>query len=93
MDTRAEYIKIAQKHDWPVRCFYFVADEHLCRHNNYYRHITQGDRELLSEIVFRTFKSRFQEPTMDEGYQEIKKINFALDEDEANLDEWRKWYL
>jgi bifunctional polynucleotide phosphatase/kinase len=70
-----------------------VAETDLCRHNNYYRHITQGDRELLSEIVFRTFKSRFQEPTMDEGYQEIKKINFVFDGDDTDLDAWRKWYL
>ncbi|CAO3590169.1 unnamed protein product [Absidia cylindrospora] len=93
VDARADFIKIAQKHDIPVRCFYFVADEHLCRHNNYYRHITQGDRDLLSEIVFRTFKSRFQEPTLEEGFTEIKKINFTFDGSEDDLSEWRKWYL
>lgn len=93
METRAEFLKLAKKHDLPVRCFYFVADTDLCRHNNYYRHITQGDRDLLSEIVFRTFKSRFQEPTMDEGYQEIKKINFVFDGDDTDLAAWRKWYL
>ncbi|KAI8340235.1 polynucleotide kinase 3 phosphatase-domain-containing protein [Chlamydoabsidia padenii] len=93
IDTRAEYLKIAKKHDVPVRCFYFVADEHLCRHNNYYRHIVQQDRDLIGDIVFRTFKSRFQEPTLDEGYQEIKKINFYFDGDDAELALWRRWYI
>ncbi|KAI8092988.1 polynucleotide kinase 3 phosphatase-domain-containing protein [Halteromyces radiatus] len=93
-DVRAEYLNLARKHDLPARCFYFVADEHLCRHNNYYRHIRQKEsRDLLSEIVFRTYKSRFQEPTLDEGFAEIKKINFVFEGDDDDLMAWRKWYL
>ncbi|KAF9940150.1 hypothetical protein BGZ65_007905, partial [Modicella reniformis] len=38
-------------------------------------------RERLPDIVFATFAKRYQEPTLDEGFTEIKKINFVPDEE------------
>ncbi|KAG0172213.1 hypothetical protein DFQ30_010907 [Apophysomyces sp. BC1015] len=91
--TRTLYIKLAQLAGVPVRCFHFTADEHLSRHNNLYRAIppSPNGREVLSDIVFRTFKSKFQEPHESEGFDEIKKINFVFDGSDIQWQSWKQW--
>ncbi|KAF9087225.1 hypothetical protein BGX29_000950 [Mortierella sp. GBA35] len=48
-------------------------------------------RERLSEMVFATFAKKYQEPTLKEGFSEIKKINFVPDEDIRAT--WERWYF
>lgn len=48
-------------------------------------------RERLSEMVFATFAKKYQEPTLKEGFSEIKKINFIPDEDIRAT--WERWYF
>ncbi|KAG0227052.1 hypothetical protein BGW42_003177 [Actinomortierella wolfii] len=48
-------------------------------------------RERLSEMVFATYYRKFHEPTLDEGFKEIKKINFLVDEDIREA--WTRWYV
>ncbi|KAI8384401.1 polynucleotide kinase 3 phosphatase-domain-containing protein [Radiomyces spectabilis] len=93
--TRASYIQVARDAGAKVRCFYFTADEHLARHNNYYRAIQKPheNRELLSDIAFRTFKSRLQIPTEAEGFDEVKKINFIFEGSEEEQRTWKQWWL
>lgn len=92
--TRALYIKLAKNANVPVRCFYFGDNEDLAQHNNYYRAITKPEekRDVLSTIAFRTFKSKLQEPTTREGFQEVKKINFIFDGSEQDKTAWQRWW-
>ncbi|KAG0366947.1 hypothetical protein BGZ54_004664 [Gamsiella multidivaricata] len=48
-------------------------------------------RERLSEMVFAMYAKKYQEPTLQEGFSEIKKINFVPDED--ILGTWQRWYF
>ncbi|KAG0253653.1 hypothetical protein DFQ27_007281 [Actinomortierella ambigua] len=48
-------------------------------------------RERLSEMVFATYYRKYQEPKLEEGFTEIKKINFLVDEDIR--DAWTRWYV
>ncbi|KAF9175821.1 Charged multivesicular body protein 4b [Mortierella sp. AD011] len=48
-------------------------------------------RERLSEMVFASYAKKYQEPTLKEGFSEIKKINFVPDEDIRST--WERWYL
>lgn len=76
-----------------------MADEHLAEHNNYYRAIYGTDdesdakRELLGKIAFRTFKSKLQPPTMAEGFDELKQINFVFEGSEEARRKWKQWLL
>lgn len=78
--TRSLYIKLAKEAGIPVRCFYFGDNEDLAQHNNYYRalYINKG-KDPLSILAYRMFKSKFQEPTLKEGYTEVKRIHFKFD--------------
>ncbi|KAI9493014.1 polynucleotide kinase 3 phosphatase-domain-containing protein [Zychaea mexicana] len=97
--TRANYIRIAKNAGVPARCFYFQADEHLARHNNYFRamHTRAGEegvkREVMSDIAFRTFKSKLQTPQLSEGFDEIKKINFVFEGSDEDKAAWSKWWI
>ncbi|ORE22647.1 PNK3P-domain-containing protein [Rhizopus microsporus] len=91
--TRQLYIQLAQKAGVPVRCLYFGQDENLAQHNNHYRAIHESSRDLISKIVFRTFKSKFQEPTMEEGFAEIQRVNFVFDGSDKDYEEWKKWWI
>lgn len=66
-----------------VRLFHFVGQEHLCKHNsvffNLYGDQTEGKRQrFVTEDDFRDFYSRWEKPTLDEGYDEMKRINFQI---------------
>ncbi|CAO3619613.1 unnamed protein product [Mucor fragilis] len=92
--TRALYIKLAQNAKVPIRCFYFGDNEELSQHNNYYRavHKPEEKRDVLSSIAFRTFKSKLQEPSTVEGFEEVKKINFVFDGPDSEKEAWQRWW-
>lgn len=48
-------------------------------------------RERISEMVFFSYAKKYQEPTLQEGFSEIKRINFVPDEDIRAS--WERWYL
>jgi bifunctional polynucleotide phosphatase/kinase len=94
--TRQLYIKLAQKYNVPVRCFYFGDNEDLAQHNNYYRALYKGaeqKKETLSFLAYRTFKSKLQEPTTKEGFGEVKRINFKFEGDERDREAWSQWWV
>ncbi|OAD78705.1 hypothetical protein PHYBLDRAFT_107877, partial [Phycomyces blakesleeanus NRRL 1555(-)] len=90
--TRALYIRLAKNAGVSVHCLYFTADEHLSRHNNYYRALNPPhDREVLGDIVFRTYKAKLQEPKESEGFDTIHKIPFIFEG--PDLEGWQKWWI
>lgn len=94
--TRQLYIKIAKQYNVPVRCFYFGDNEDLAQHNNYYRALYKGaeqKKEVLSILAYRTFKSRLMEPSLKEGFSEVKRINFQFLGDEQDTKAWSQWWV
>ncbi|CAG8490528.1 21222_t:CDS:10, partial [Racocetra persica] len=80
IEGRKQYIDIAKQYGVPVRCFWFQASEALARHNNMYRYfISTNEVRPLPEIAFNVYKSKFSEPKLEEGFQEIKHINFIFE--------------
>ncbi|KAI8576798.1 hypothetical protein K450DRAFT_255004 [Umbelopsis ramanniana AG] len=92
--TREYYIKAAKDRNAKIRCFWFTASRELAEHNNSYRayNATEGGRELLSRMVFQMFSSKLQEPSISEGFEEIKKIHFILDGSEEERKKWQQWW-
>ncbi|KAG4087239.1 polynucleotide kinase 3 phosphatase-domain-containing protein [Neocallimastix lanati (nom. inval.)] len=92
-DKRIKFIKIAKKLNIPVRCFKFETDEEISLHNNKYRQIVK-DETLIPNIAYRFYNSNYSEPTLSEGYEEIKKINFIPSFDEKSQeDEYYSYYI
>ncbi len=72
---RRAYIEHAREKGVPVRCVWFQTDDRLSRHLNVLRAVTK-DQAVLPDVAFNYFKVNFEEPTIEEGFDQITKIPF-----------------
>ncbi|KAI9793511.1 MAG: hypothetical protein M1816_007943 [Peltula sp. TS41687] len=97
-ETRAKWVELAGRHNVPIRCLYFTASAELCCHNNVVRALN-GDimnpenRELLPNVAFASFASRFRAPTLDEGFQDLVKIDFQFAGNDEQRAIWSKHWI
>ena len=76
-EARKVFVDLAKKHNIPVRCFHFQTSLELAHHLNMFRQIHSGGKiRRVPDVGFNTFKSKFQSPTADEGFQ-VVTINFS----------------
>lgn len=83
-ESREMFISIAKDLNIPVICLQFTADEWLSKHLDVYRSI-KGKIDPLPGVVFNSFRSKYQPPVKDEGFEKIIQlpfeINFASNDD------------
>ncbi|KAI0807045.1 PNK3P-domain-containing protein [Fomes fomentarius] len=99
VQTRKFYLDLAKQHKASVRCFHFTGSFELAWHNNLYRAFNlspslaadQPKRELLPMLAFNNFRKDFQEPTVDEGFSEVRKVNWVFEGDEEARKRWNMW--
>ncbi|KAI2602338.1 PNK3P-domain-containing protein [Hypoxylon sp. NC1633] len=79
---RKEWIEFAQKHDVPIRCIWFKVSKALCEHNDVVRALNKPlnpeDRMALPALAFNGFFSRFMEPKVKEGFQDVAEVEFKF---------------
>jgi bifunctional polynucleotide phosphatase/kinase len=75
-DGRAEFISLAKERKIPVRCFIMNTPKNLNEHLNLFRE-RLVDVRRIPDIAFNQFNSKYEEPTLKEGFTEIHKINFV----------------
>jgi len=73
---RKLFIDIANKYNIQVRCVYMNIGFELAIHLNNYRMLTQNAKKI-DKIVFLSFRKYFQEPKLEEGFNEIINVNFV----------------
>ncbi|XP_052888912.1 uncharacterized protein F21D5.5 [Anopheles moucheti] len=77
VESRKRYVLVANRAKIPVRCFLMDVDYKHARHNNEFRQMTDRSHSIISEMVFNSYKSKFQQPTQAEGFAEIVKVKFV----------------
>jgi len=85
---REAFLKLAKERGYVARCFRMKVDHMQCLHNNKFRYLSGDLQSAVPDVAFNTFKSNFQEPSINEGYEEIVAVNFVSDfstEERANL--------
>lgn len=87
--TRREYTSIAKELGLPFRCFHFETEEKLAFHLNFYREKIQNVRRV-PDVGYNQFKSKFEEPSVKEGFVEVRKIKWAP---EFTSEEHKKLFL
>lgn len=78
-EVRKRYIDCAKQANVPARCFLFdVSFEHAL-HNNKIREITNKDSTYkhVGHLAFVKYKSSYEEPSYEEGFEETVKVNFV----------------
>ncbi|WVR08641.1 polynucleotide kinase 3'-phosphatase [Kwoniella sp. DSM 27419] len=82
-ETRAYWVRLASKLDLPIRLFHFLCPLELAKHNNVYRAIYappgEPPRSLLPLLAFTSYAAAFEQPSKEEGFDEIRAVNFHFD--------------
>uniref|UniRef100_A0A8D8HAT3 Bifunctional polynucleotide phosphatase/kinase n=1 Tax=Culex pipiens TaxID=7175 RepID=A0A8D8HAT3_CULPI len=77
VDSRKRFVELAKKRNVPCRCFVMGATYKQSRHNNVFRELTDRSHSSINDMVFNMYKSKYQEPALSEGFDEIVKVNFV----------------
>ncbi|XP_003386914.1 PREDICTED: uncharacterized protein F21D5.5-like [Amphimedon queenslandica] len=85
IESRGRYIQLGSQCGVPVRCFWFMTSLEHALHNNQYRNhciklkLYKDDiKKMVPDSALRSYKSRFVEPSLAEGFSEIVKIKISL---------------
>lgn len=89
--SRKQFIKLALKHNYNIRSIHFTTSRELSNHNNKYRSI-KNKREIVPEIAYRIYNKKFEEPSLDEGFNTLEKIDFKLNIEDNDLPQYNLFY-
>lgn len=92
-EARKPYIEVAKKAGVPARCFHFQTPLDLAKHLNMYRQIeTAGKTRRIPDVGYNVYKSKYEEPSVSEGFSKICKITFKPKfESEENKKLFEQW--
>ncbi|XP_019629199.1 PREDICTED: bifunctional polynucleotide phosphatase/kinase-like [Branchiostoma belcheri] len=79
VESRKRYVDCARQAKAPCRCFVMDSSLDLCRHNNRFRDMTYtgaGHVKVADPVIF-SFRKKYVEPQISEGFDEIIKVNFV----------------
>lgn len=74
-EARQKFIEIAKNFGVPIRCFVMNTSLGQVRHNIVFREITDKNHVHIGEPLINGYMSKYKEPTMNEGFTEIVKVN------------------
>ncbi|KAL4257411.1 PNK3P-domain-containing protein [Pleurotus pulmonarius] len=92
--TRQAYIALARKKNIPIRCCHFTAPMELAWHNNLYRAYIVPEEErrpAVPYLAFTGYRAAFEEPEADEGFDEIRQVNWVFEGGEEERKKWGMW--
>jgi len=92
MKKREEYINIAKEHKISCRCFYFKNPKELSKHMNFVRVRFLKGGKALPDVVYAKYFKSLEEPTIEEGFTEVREINFIPDFTDKDLETIFKQY-
>ncbi|RMZ84393.1 hypothetical protein DV738_g636, partial [Chaetothyriales sp. CBS 135597] len=98
VETRKNWIKLAQEFGIPIRCIRFTTPARLCEHNDAVRALNPQlmnpeGRAMLPGIAFRSFLQRLQEPKLDEGFEDITTVDFVFQGSPEQQAVWSKYWV
>lgn len=78
-----------------MRCFWFDCTLEHVRHNNKFRLLTAPDAKHkdITDLVLFSLRKKFEEPRLEEGFQEIVKIEMIPRFDSPQREELYYMYL
>lgn len=95
--TRRYWIDLAERLHVPIRVFHFLCPVELARHNNMYRAVYappgEAARDLLPQIAFTSYASAFEKPDINEGFDELRLVNFKWEGTDAQRRLWDMYML
>lgn len=95
--TRKIWIDLAGSFKVPIRCVSFTTPAAVCRHNDAVRSLNKSlnpeDREVLPEMAFSGFQSRYKPPQASEGFQDVTEVEFRFRGTKEDYEIWGRYWL
>lgn len=76
-ESRAQYMDVAEKYKIQCRCFVMTTSLKHTVHNIIFREVQDSEYPKVSGPVFESYKENYEEPTLEEGFSEIVRVNFV----------------
>ena len=93
-NTRKLYLEIAKKYNIDSRCLQFTCNQEIAIHMNHFRcQISRGKIGIIPIVVYRVYNKKYQNPLLKEGFSEIIKIPFIIDEHMWSIPELHYIYI
>lgn len=98
VEARKYWVDLAREMKVPIRCVFFTTPARLAEHNDSVRAMNvelmnPEKREILPGIAFKSFQQRFQEPKLDEGFEDITKVDFSWQGTPEQKAVWSKHWV
>ncbi|CAO4375352.1 unnamed protein product [Caenorhabditis nigoni] len=75
-ESRQRYVDIAKELGIGCRCFVMNCDMEQAQHNIRFRVLTDNTAADISSMILRIHKGKYVEPTVEEGFQQVVRVNF-----------------
>lgn len=98
IETRKYWIDLARSLGVPIRCVHLTTPLRLAEHNDSVRGLNVNlmnpeKRQLLPGIAFSSFKQRYQQPQLAEGFEDITKVDFSWQGTSEQKTLWSKHWV
>ena len=86
-EARQKFLLLAKSFNVPCRCFVMATSIGQVKHNIVYREIIDKEHVHIGDPLINGYLKQYKEPTLDEGFNEIVKVNvvpeFEFEEHQA----------
>lgn len=89
---RKVFTDLAKKYGVKYRCLLFNTPIGLCMHNAYFRSCIDGEK-MIPKIVYNVMQKNYVEPSIDEGFFAIDKVEFHLNMSEDRERLYKLFYF
>lgn len=91
IDSRKRYLEISKRLMVPSRCIILKASKEQCIHNNTFRELINVP--YVPVVAIHTYFSRFQIPTLNEGFLEILEFEVHPKLEDKGMEQLYRMYL
>lgn len=96
-DVRGQWIDLARKAGVPIRCVWFKTPLSVAEHNDVVRALNKDmnpeARSALPKLAFNGYASRFREPKIKEGFQDVVEVDFKFRGTSEEFAIWGRYWL
>ena len=85
-EARKPFVDLGKKFGVNIRAFVMGTTFEHARHNNIFREITDSQHARIKDMIFHQYRNKYKEPSEDEGFSEIVKVNCVPEFDNEALE-------
>lgn len=93
LESRKKFLSLFKGKGYKCRCFLMNTSSGQVKHNLAFRQLTDSKHTKINPMILNTMKKKFTSPSLDEGFDEIVKINVVPDFDSIENEKIYKMFL